>query len=78
MNQTNLLKHRLIDKILSTKNKKTLQKLDELLESEADEIVELSQDQKKLIQMGLDDIAQNHTISQEEADKTDLTWLAGK
>ncbi len=73
------LRSRLIDKILSIKNKDFLLALDNLISSNAadNEIVELTAEQKEMLEMSEADIENGRLISQEAMDKRNLEWLNG-
>lgn len=74
------IRYGLIDKILSIKNKEFLVALDKLItSSETDsDIVELTDEQKTMLQMSEDDIKNGRLISQTEMNKRNLEWLNGK
>jgi len=80
MNSEKEIKHRLIDKILSSKNETLLLRLDRLLESSisGNEEVKLTKEQRLMLQMSDQDIENGDTISQEELNKNDLGWLREK
>jgi hypothetical protein len=67
----------LIDKILAIRNKGFLDALDKLVSTSkiAEDIVELSDAQKALLQMSEDDLSAGRTISQDEMMKRNLKWL---
>ncbi len=69
----------LIDKILSIKNKDFLVALDNLISSSSadNEIVELTTEQRKMLEMSEADIKKGRLISQEAMDKRNLEWLNG-
>jgi hypothetical protein len=71
------IRNGLIDKILSIKNKEFLEALDKLISSSTadSEIVELSDEQKAMLQMSESDIENGRLISQTEMDKRNLEWL---
>ncbi|MBO0591218.1 hypothetical protein I2486_07330 [Cellulophaga sp. E16_2] len=71
------IRNGLIDKILTIRNKEFLEALDKIISSSSleTEIVELSDEQKQMLQMGEDDIANGRLISQNEMDKRNLKWL---
>lgn len=73
------IRNRLIDKIMSIKNKEFLVALDNLISSSAaeNEVVELTAEQKALLEMSEDDIKNGRLISQEAMDKRNLEWLNG-
>ncbi|MBC8753521.1 hypothetical protein H2O64_02485 [Kordia sp. YSTF-M3] len=71
------IRNELIDKILSIKNKGFLEALDTLVSSSAAEskIVELTNEQKIMLEMSEEDIKNGKLISQEAMDKRNLQWL---
>lgn len=74
------IRNGLIDKILSIKNKDFLEALDQLITSTASEseVVELTEEQKIMLQMSEQDIKEGKLISQEAMDKRNLEWLNEK
>lgn len=73
------IRERLIDKILSIKNVDFLLALDKLIASSSSEseIVELTEEQKTMLEMSEEDIKNGKLISQEAMDKRNLEWLNG-
>lgn len=71
------IRNGLINKILSIKNKAFLEALDTLITSSASEseMVELTDEQKKMLEMSEQDIKSGKLISQEAMDKRNLEWL---
>jgi archaellum component FlaF (FlaF/FlaG flagellin family) len=71
------IRNGLIDKILSIKNKDFLVALDKLITSSSSEseIVELTKEQKEMLEMSEQDITNGKLISQEAMDKRNLEWL---
>ncbi len=69
----------LIDKILTIRNKDFLTALDKLISSSSadNEIVELTAEQKEMLEMSETDIKNGRLISQEAMDKRNLEWLNG-
>ena len=69
----------LIDKILSIKNKDFLVALDKLISSSSadNEVVELTAEQREMLEMSEADIKNGRLISQEAMDKRNLEWLNG-
>lgn len=67
----------LIDKILSIRNKEFLEALDKLITSSnsESEIVELTDEQKLMLEMSEDDIKNGKLISQDVMNKRNLEWL---
>jgi len=71
------IRNGLIDKILSIRNKDFLVALDKLItssESES-EIVELTNEQKEMLEMSEKDIQSGKLISQDAMNKRNLEWL---
>lgn len=71
------IRNGLIDKILSIKNKDFLEALDKLVSSSASEseIIELTSEQKNMLEMSEQDIKKGKLISQEAMDKRNMEWL---
>ena len=71
------IRNGLIDKILSIKSKEFLLALDTLITSSSSEseIVELTKEQKIMLEMSEQDITNGKLISQEAMDKRNLEWL---
>ena len=71
------IRNGLIDKIMSIKNKDFLLALDKLITSSSSEseIVELTKEQKIMLEMSEEDIKNGQLISQERMDKRNLEWL---
>lgn len=71
------LRNGLIDKILSIKNRDVLEALDTLISSNTSKsnILELTDEQKALLEMSEQDIKNGNLISQEAMDKRNLEWL---
>lgn len=77
MSTVDKIRNGLIDKILTIRNKEFLEALDKLISSSSSEteIVKLSEEQKLMLQMSEEDIANGRLISQDEMDKRNLEWL---
>lgn len=71
------LRNGLIDKILSIKNRDVLEALDTLISSIITDsnILELTDQQKAMLEMSERDIKNGNLISQEAMDKRNLEWL---
>ncbi|PIY14264.1 MAG: hypothetical protein COZ16_10045 [Flavobacteriaceae bacterium CG_4_10_14_3_um_filter_31_253] len=71
------IRNGLINKILAIKNKDFLVALDTLISSSeaTSTIVEISEEQKIMLQMSDEDIKNGKLISQESMDKRNLEWL---
>lgn len=69
----------LMDKILTIRNKDFLIALDNLISSSSadTQIVELTAEQKEMLEMSETDIKNGRLISQEAMDKRNLEWLNG-
>ena len=73
------IRNGLIDKILSINNKDFLVALDKLIASSStdSELVNLTKEQKIMLEMSESDIKNGRLISQEAMDKRNLEWLNG-
>jgi len=71
------LRNTLINKILSIKNKDFLEALDKLISSSSSdsETVELTDEQKVMLEMSEEDIKNGRLISQDAMTKRNLEWL---
>ena len=71
------IRNELIDKIISIKNRDFLEALDKLISSSSFEsdVVELTKEQKIMLEMSERDIKSGNLISQEAMDKRNLEWL---
>lgn len=71
------VRNELIDKILSINNKDFLVALDRLISSTSSEseLVELTNEQKLMLEMSEQDIKKGNVISQEAMNKRNLEWL---
>ena len=77
MNQVDILRDSIIDKLLTISNKDYLTALYQLISrSSVDaDVLELSEEQKIMLQLSDTDILNGNVISQVEVDKDDLKWL---
>jgi len=71
------IKNGLISKIISINNKDFLEALDKLISSSFSEsnVIELTKEQKMMLEMSEEDIKNGKLISQEAMDKRNLEWL---
>ena len=69
------IRNSLIDKIISIRDKEILEAIDKLVSLSASDIVELTNEQKKMLQMSEDDIENGQLISQDQMNKHNLEWL---
>ncbi|MHA7131084.1 hypothetical protein [Algoriphagus namhaensis] len=74
------IRSQLIDKILAIKNKDFLEALDKLVASSSSpsDLVELTAEQKEMLEMSENDIENGRLISQEAMNKRNLEWLNGQ
>lgn len=74
------IRSQLIDKILAIKNKDFLEALDKLVASSSSpsDLVELTAEQKEMLEMSDYDIENGRLISQEAMNKRNLEWLNGQ
>ena len=77
MTTVDKIRNRLIDKIISIKNKDFLVALDKLIVSSSSETdtVELTNAQKEMLRMSETDIEDGKLISQDAMNKRNLEWL---
>lgn len=73
------IRNGLIEKILTIRNKDFLVALDNLISSSSvdNNMVELSLEQKEMLEISESDIKNGQLISQEAMDKRNLEWLNG-
>ena len=69
------IRNNLIDKIISIRDKEFLEALDKLVSSSTSSIVELTEEQKEMLQLSEADIKYGRLISQDEMNKRNLEWL---
>ncbi len=71
------IRNGLIDKLLSIKDKEFLMALDNLITStsSSSEFIELTSEQKVMLEMSEEDIKNGKLISQEAMNKRNLEWL---
>lgn len=73
-----LIKTRLIDRIIATSNLNLLEAIENILTStqdSADEVYELTSEQIEMLMMSEEDIKYGRWITQEELEKSDKEWL---
>ena len=80
MSGVDKIRSQVIDKILAIKNKDLLEALDKLVASSSSpsDLVELTAEQKEMLEMSDDDIESGRLISQEAMNKRNLEWLNGQ
>lgn len=71
------IRNGLISKILAIRNKDLLQALDKIVSSSSidNEVVELSLEQREMLEMSEEDIKDGRLISQDQMNKRNLEWL---
>ena len=72
------IRNKLIDKIISIRDKEFLEALDRIVSSSMSNIVELTEEQKEMLQLSEADIQYGRLISQDEMNKRSLEWLNEK
>jgi len=77
MNQVDILRDSIIDKLLTISNKDYLAALYQLINKSSveNDKVELTEEQLVMLQLSEQDILNGNLISQTELDKSDLKWL---
>ncbi len=77
MNQADILRNNIIDKLLTISNKDYLAALFQLVENSSvdKDIIKLSEEQILMLQLSDKDIAEGRLSSQEDVDKNDMKWL---
>ncbi|MBE0637203.1 MAG: hypothetical protein IH598_01625 [Bacteroidales bacterium] len=79
MTNLEILKTRLIDRILLTGNQHLLETIDNIFtlsQNPANEVMELTSEQIEMLMMSEEDIKFNRLITQEELDISDEEWLS--
>ena len=71
------LRNALINKILAVKDQELLEAIDKLLSVDAPGKVELTEEQKIMLQMSQDDISNGKVIPQDELFERERKWLKG-
>ena len=79
MNDVNLLRNSIIDKLLTISDEENLTSIHQLVakSSSKNSVVELSGEQTTMLQLSEQDIVYGRKITQDELDKSDLEWLRG-
>ncbi len=79
MNQTDIIRNSIIDKLITISNRDYLKAIYKIVDNSsvvADKI-HLSAEQKIMLQLSENDIKENRIISETEMNKSDLKWLKG-
>lgn len=75
MKSVDKIRNNLIDKIISIRDKEILEAIDKLVSPSASDIVELTSEQKEMLEMSEEDIEKGQLIAQSEMNKRNLKWL---
>ena len=80
MAQVDVIRNGIIDRLLAISDKDYLMALLRLVDNSTVEIgkIQLTKEQKLLLEMSEADLQNGRTISQSELDKNDLEWLKGQ
>jgi hypothetical protein len=80
MAQVDVIRNGIIDRLLAISDKDYLMALLRLVDNSAveNEKIQLTKEQKLMLEMSEADLQQGRTISQNELDKNDLEWLKGQ
>ena len=80
MAQVDVIRNGIIDRLLAISDKDYLMALLRLVDNSTVEIgkIQLTKEQKLMLEMSEVDLQNGRTISQSELDKNDLEWLKGK
>ena len=80
MAQVDVIRNGIIDRLLAISDKDYLKALLRLVENSTVEIgkIQLTKEQKLMLEMSEADLQNGRTISQSELDKNDLEWLKGQ
>ena len=80
MAQVDVIRNGIIDRLLAISDKDYLMALLRLVDNSTveNEKIQLTKEQKLMLEMSEVDLQNGRTISQSELDKNDLEWLKGK
>mgnify|MGYP006170960031 FL=1 len=80
MAQVDVIRNGIIDRLLAISDKDYLMALLRLVDNSTVEIgkIQLTKEQKLMLEMSEVDLQNGRTISQNELDKNDLEWLKGQ
>jgi hypothetical protein len=80
MAQVDVIRNGIIDRLLAISDKDYLMALLRLVDNSTVEIgkIQLTKEQKLMLEMSEADLQNGRTISQTELDKNDLEWLKGQ
>ena len=69
------IRQSIIDKLLSINSEELLSAFNKILESKSEDFIQLTKEQKEMLQMGKDDIVNGRMIPQSAVDKMDAERL---
>ncbi len=77
MNQTDNIRNSIIDKLITISNRDYLKAIYKIVDNSSllAEKVQLSAEQKIMLQLSEDDILNNRVVSEKDMNKNDLKWL---
>lgn len=77
MNQTDNIRNSIIDKLITISNRDYLKAIYKIVDNSSltSEKVQLSAEQKIMLQLSEDDLLNNRVVSEKELNKNDLKWL---
>ncbi len=76
MTSVEILRNTIIDKLLSIEDEEFLEVIHTFLQSNSDEIMELTNEQMEMIRLGQEDYKKGKIISQSDVDEMDKEWLS--
>ena len=77
MTNLDIIKNRLIDRILAVKNEKLLEAIEKIFDStqKKEELIMISSEQFEMLMMSEEDIKKNNLVSESELKKIDSQWM---
>lgn len=77
MNQTDNIRNSIIDKLITISNRDYLKAIYKIVDNSSliAEKVQLSAEQKIMLQLSEDDLLNNRVVSEKDLNKNDLKWL---
>ncbi|MFM2156869.1 MAG: hypothetical protein RL516_1618 [Bacteroidota bacterium] len=80
MNQADIIRNEIIDKLLTISDKDYLAALSQIVDSVVvkEGKIKLTEEQKIMLQMSEEDYNEGRILSQENLDQSDFEWLKGK
>ena len=77
MTNLDIIKNRLIDRILAVRNEKLLEAIEKIFDStqKKEELIMISSEQFEMLMMSEEDIKKNNLVSESELKKIDSQWM---